>query len=190
VRYGRAVTVTGVLKDLARGGRPIVGAKVLMYQEVAGAKAYARLGSAKTKTNGRYTYRVKPGASRTLYVVYPGTELLRSAASDLQEKFGGKLTVGASGITAGAKLIVTGAVKGGHIPSGGLSVTIDYRQVGAPGWGTLGTVRTNRRGGYRFTQHFATATRGLLYELWAVVPKQANWPYLKAVTKRLIRRVR
>jgi hypothetical protein len=190
VHYGKAVTVTGVLKDLARGGRPIVGAKVLIYQEIVGAKAYAKLGSAKTKANGRYTYRVKPGASRTLYVVYSGTELLRPAASDLQEKFGGKLTVGASGITAGAKLIVTGAVKGGHIPSGGLSVTIDYRQVGAPGSGTLGTVRTNGKGRYRFTQHFATATRGLVYELWAVVPKQAKWPYLKAMTKRLIRHVR
>jgi hypothetical protein len=190
VRYGKAVTITGMLKDLARGGRPIAGAEVLIYQEVVGAQAYAKLGSAKTKANGRYTYRVKPGASRTLYVVYPGTELLRSAASDLQEKFGGKLTVGASAITAGARLIVTGAVKGGHIPSGGLSVTIDYRQVGAPGSGTLGTVRTNRKGRYRFTQHFATATRGLVYELWAVVPKQAKWPYLKAVTKRLVRRVR
>ena len=86
--------------------------------------------------------------------------------------------------------MITGAVQGGHIPSGGLSVTIDYRQVGAPGSGTLGTVRTNSKGGYRFTQHFATATRGLVYELWAVVPRQAKWPYLKAVTKHLVRRVR
>ncbi len=89
-----------------------------------------------------------------------------------------------------ASLVVTGTVKGGHIPPGGLNVTIDYRQVGAPGSGTLGTVRTNSRGSYRFTQHFAPNTHGLIYELWAVVPgKQPKWPYLKASTARLVRHV-
>ena len=103
---------------------------------------------------------MRPGASRTLYVVYPGTQILRSAISDLRERFNGKLSVNASRITAGGKLVVTGVVKGGHIPSGGVNVTIEYRQAGAPGSGTLGTVRTDSKGRYRFVQHFAANTQG------------------------------
>jgi hypothetical protein len=190
VRYGKKVTISGLLKDVARGGKPIIGAKILVYQEIAGASRYTKLGSARTNVRGKYTYRVRAGASRTLYVVYPGTSVLRSAASDLEEKFAGKLTFRASRIPAGGSLVVTGTVKGGHIPPGGLNVTIDYRQMGAPGSGTLGAVRTNSKGKYRFAQHFAANTGGLTYQLWAVVPgRQPKWPYLKASTTRLIRRV-
>jgi hypothetical protein len=190
VAYGKAVKIAGTLKNLKLSGKPISGARILVYQVITGTRAYKKLGSVRTNAKGNYSYRVRPGASRTLYVVYPGTQLLRSAVSDLQERFNGKVSLNASKINAGGKLVITGAVKGGHIPSGGLNVTIDYRQAGAPGSGTLGTVRTDRRGRYRFVQHFAANTKGLVYDLWAVIPgNQPKWPYLKATTHRLVRHI-
>jgi hypothetical protein len=190
VAYGKAVKITGTLKNVKRKGKPISGARILVYQVITGTRAYKKLGSARTNAKGNYSYKVRPGASRTLYVVYPGTKLLRSAVSDLQERFNGKVSLNASKINAGGKLVITGTVKGGHIPSGGLNVTIDYRQAGAPGSGTLGTVRTDRKGRYRFVQHFATNTKGLVYELWAVIPgNQPKWPYLKATTHKLVRHI-
>jgi hypothetical protein len=190
VRYGSAITITGKLKDVTHHGVPISGARILVYQKLSGSHTYSRVGSARTNAGGAYRYRVKPGASRTLYVVYPGNSLLHPAASQLLEQSSGSVSLEASSITAGGRLTIGGQVLGGHIPRGGLEVTIDYRQIGAPGSGTLGTVRTDRRGRYAFSQYFSPGTRGLDYELWAVVPRgQSGWPYLGAATARVIRRV-
>lgn len=190
VRFGHAVTLSGALKDVTHHGRPVSGAQIVVYQQLAGSHSYTRLGSTRTSLSGDYRYRVRPGATRTLYVVYPGSTLLRPAASQLREQSSGEVRIDASSIHAGGRLVITGVVKGGHIPKGGLEVTIDYRQQGAPGSGTLGTVHTDSRGRYSFTQRFSARTRGLVYELWAVVPGgQARWPYLGAVTGHVIRRV-
>jgi hypothetical protein len=190
VRYGSAITIAGMLKDVTHHGVPISGAKILVYQRLSGSRAYSRVGSARTNAAGKYRYRVRPGASRTLYVVYPGNRLLRPAASQLLEHSSGSISLDASSIMAGGRLTIRGQVLGGHVPRGGLEVTIDYRQLGAPGSGTLGTVRTDRRGRYAFSQYFSPSTRGLHYELWAVVPRgQSGWPYMGAATARVIRRV-
>jgi hypothetical protein len=179
-----------MLKDVTHHGVPISGAKILVYQRLSGSRAYSRVGSARTNAAGKYRYRVRPGASRTLYVVYPGNRLLRPAASQLLEHSSGSISLDASSIMAGGRLTIRGQVLGGHVPRGGLEVTIDYRQLGAPGSGTLGTVRTDRRGRYAFSQYFSPSTRGLHYELWAVVPRgQSGWPYMGAATARVIRRV-
>ncbi len=188
--YGKAVTLHGVLKNTKLRGRPIVGAKLLVYQKVTGAKAYTRIGSATTKAGGKYSYRVRAGASRSIYVAYSGSRILRPASSQLSERFTGRIAMDAGQIWAGEQLRVTGQVKGGHIPSGGVEVTIDYQQVGAPGSGTLGTARTGAKGRFRFTQQFASSTRGLVYRLWAVVKKQPRWPYLAAATTKVRRPVR
>ncbi|HWE59602.1 MAG TPA: hypothetical protein VG228_07900 [Solirubrobacteraceae bacterium] len=190
VMYGRAITITGTLKDVTHHGIPISGAKILVYQQLIGSRTYRRLGSTRTGAAGAYRYRVEPGASRTLYVVYPGSALLRPAASQLLEHSAGSVTLDASTIRAGARLVIAGHVRGGHVPHGGLEVTIDYRQLGAPGSGTLGTIRTDRRGAYHFTQYFAASTRGLTYEVWAIVPAgQSGWPYLGASSGRIGRHV-
>lgn len=190
VRYGSAITITGMLKDVTHHGVPISGARILIYQRLSGSHSYSRVGSARTNAAGAYRYRVRPGASRTLYVVYAGNRLLRPAASQLLEHSSGSISLDASSIMAGGRLMIRGQVLGGHVPRGGLEVTIDYRQLGAPGSGTLGTVRTNRRGRYAFSQYFSPSTRGLNYELWAVVPRgQSGWPYMGAATARVIRRV-
>ncbi len=190
VAYGKAVVLRGELKNTKLRGRPIVGAKVLVYQKVNGAKTYTRIGTATTKAGGRYRYRVRAGASRAIYVAYRGSRILRPASSQLSERFTGRIAMQAGSIWAGSQLIVTGQVKGGHIPPGGVDVTIEYQQVGAPGHGTLGTVRTTRAGRYRFTQPFSGATRGLVYRLWAVVDKQPKWPYLATASAKATRPVR
>jgi hypothetical protein len=190
VRYGHAERIGGMLTNVQLAGQPIDGAKILVYQRVVGQKRYTRLGTARTNLQGRYSYRVKAGASRALYVVYPGTRVMRPAVTQMEERFDGRLTISASAIKAGGRLLVSGVVKGGHIPAGGVAVTIDYRQVGAPGSGTLGTVRTNRSGDYRFSQHFSHATKGLSYEVWAVVPSgQPGWPYVRGRSIPLVRHI-
>jgi hypothetical protein len=190
VAYGRALTITGTLTDLSHQGTPISGSQVVIYEQIKGAGSYTKVGSVITNRAGSYRYRVPPGASRTLYVVYPGSAELRPAASRMFVRSAGSVSLRASRIEAGGELVIDGQVRGGYIPHGGLEVTIDYRQLGAPGSGTLGTVHTDPRGDFRFTQHFSRDTRGLRYELWAVVPRnQPGWPYSGASAPPVLRRV-
>ncbi|MDE3131754.1 MAG: hypothetical protein KGL16_11430 [Acidobacteriota bacterium] len=190
VRFGQAITVTGMLEDVTHHGVPISGARIVVYERLAGARRYTRVGSARTNAAGAYRYRVRAGASRTLYVMYRGSALLRPAASALQERSAGSVNLAASSVRAGGRLVIHGLVRGGHIPHGGLEVTIEYRQRGAPGSGTLGTVRTDASGHYRFSQYFSPSTHGLAYELWAVVPPgQPGWPYRGARAPSVTRRV-
>ncbi|MGH2843687.1 MAG: hypothetical protein ACRDKL_08910 [Solirubrobacteraceae bacterium] len=133
---------------------------------------------------------MKGGASRLVFAVYPGTEKLRSAVSQLPERFTGSVSINTNQVTAGGTLLVTGAVEGGHIPTGGVNVTVHYCQVGLPGCGQFGTIRTNAKGAYSFKQHFTEATKGLRYRLWVTVaPGQPGWPYYGATSKQVIKRV-
>ncbi|MGH2843662.1 MAG: hypothetical protein ACRDKL_08770, partial [Solirubrobacteraceae bacterium] len=187
--YGRALTVHGRLRD-DRADRPIAGATIKIYQQIAGTRTVKRIGRTKTNWLGGYSYRIRPGASRVVFVAYPGTARLRSAVAQLAERSGGSVTLRASGVRAGGQLTLGGRVLGGHIPRGGVAVTINYQQVGLPGRGTFGTVRTGRRGTWRFVQPFNPATAGLAYRVWVTVPSpQAGWPYLSAQSAALIRRI-
>lgn len=188
--FGRALTLRGALRDLTHHGAPISGARVDIYQRTVGRQAYHLLGWALTNSTGGYRYRVRPGPSRALYVVFPGNSLLRPAASQLEERSKGSIELRVSSIRAGGVLVMTGTVRGGQIPRSGLGVTIDYSQLGAPGSGTLGTVRANAHGRFRFKQPFARQTRGLTYVLWAVIRRgQPGWPFAGAATPRVTRRV-
>jgi hypothetical protein len=180
VAYGRPLNLRGALTNLGNGRRPVAGATVLIYEQITGAAGYSLLGSTDTDAAGRYAYQVPAGASRSIYVIYPGSSELRPASSDLRERSIGQVAMNVSTIRAGGTLVIRGRVKGGHIPDGGVNVTIDYRQAGAPGSGTLGTTRTNAKGDYRFSQPFAADTRGLVYIVWAVVQNEPGWPFLSA----------
>jgi hypothetical protein len=188
--YGKAVTLKGVLRNKTLGNKPIPSAVIDVYQEVASTSKVSLLGTTKTNKAGDYTYRVKGGASRLVFVAYPGTSELRSAFAQLKEQFAGSVTLKASRIRAGKKLILSGQVKGGYIPAGGVNVTISYQQVGAPGSGTLGTARTNGKGQYSFKQYFAARDKGLKYRLWVTVSAgQHGWPFTKAASRKFTRQV-
>jgi hypothetical protein len=190
VAYGQPLNLHGLLVNDTDGHRPVAGAPVLIYQQVTGTGRYSLLGSTNTNPKGRYAYQVPAGASRSVYVIYPGSSVLRPASSALRERSIGQVAIEVSQVRAGGNLVIRGRVQGGHIPRGGVNVTIDYRPAGAPGSGTLGTVRTNARGVYRFTQPFSADTRGLVYIIWAVVQPQPGWPFISARSASYSRPVR
>jgi hypothetical protein len=190
VPYGKAVPLTGVLRRVKRGGHVIAHAKIDVYQEINGTSKISLLGKTTTNVRGRYSYRVKGGASRLVFAVYHGTKKLRSAVSQLPENFSGSVTLNTNRVTAGGWLLLTGAVNGGHIPTGGVDVTVHYCQVGLPGCGQFDTIRTTTNGTYSFKQYFTEATKGLRYRLWVTVPPgQPGWPYDGATSPKVVRQV-
>jgi hypothetical protein len=190
VAYGKTVTLNGVLRDLEHGDRVIAHAKIYVYQEISGTSKISLVGKTTTNAHGRYSYRVKGGASRVVFALYPGTEKLRSAVSQLPEHFTGSVSLSTNAVRAGGTLLLNGAVAGGHIPAGGVNVTVHYCQVGLPGCGQFGTIRTNTKGQYSFKQYFTAATKGLRYKLWVTVPAgQPDWPYDGATSTKVVKLV-
>ncbi|MGC9220131.1 MAG: hypothetical protein ACP5H2_02105 [Solirubrobacteraceae bacterium] len=190
VSYGSGVTLHGVVFSVARNHRPVRGARVKVYEQVAGASGYQLLGVTVTNAAGGYFFKVRPGASRRLFILYPGSRRLRPAVASLSELSKGRLALSVSQVHAGGVMRISGRVLGGHIPRGGVSVTIAYRQAGAPGQGVLGVVRTSAAGRFSFVQPFARTAEGLTYLVWSRVPAQPGWPYLSATTAPVSRLVR
>ena len=190
VGYGQSLVVSGTLRNLRAGGRPIARAPIDVWGQVAG-HAPISLGSTMTGAGGGYRFSIGAGASRTVYVTYAGTRRLRAAVAQLEERFTGEVTLNANRAAAGQRLTLSGRVMGGHVPGRGLNVTIDGKILGYPGSQQLGTVRTNARGAYRFSFVLPAATRGLTYSLWVLVLARLNpgWPFLGARGRTLTRNV-
>lgn len=190
VAYGRSLTLTGALRNIRAGGRPIPHAPIDVWGQVAGHSPVL-LGTTTTSATGAYRLSIGAGASRSVYVTYAGTRRLRAAVARITERFAGGVTLNATQAAAGQRLTLSGRVLGGHVPARGLNVTVEGKIVGYPGSQQLGTVRTDLRGSYRFSFVLPADTRGLTYRLWLVVLPRLNpgWPFLGAHSRTLTRHV-
>ena len=189
-KFGKAVTLKGVLRNRQNHDKPIAQQKLIVYQLVSGKSKARKIGTVKTNAKGRYSYRARGGPDRILYVAYPGTHKLRPSVVQARETFTGKVTFHAGQVRAGGKLTITGVVKGGYIPAGGVEATVHFHQAGAPGSGVLGTIRTNKHGHFRFEQRFSRQVQGMRYQLWVTVGSQRSWPYKHARSRTITRFVR
>lgn len=91
VGYRRAGVVQGFLTQgtnyAALGRQPIE-----VYTKVQG-QPEVLAGTVSTKADGSYYYRIKPGVSRSVRVVYPGTELLRESEAAIKFRSAAKVTL-------------------------------------------------------------------------------------------------
>jgi hypothetical protein len=79
----------------------------------------------------------------------------------------------------GRPLVFRGAVDcpPAEVPDGGISVQLQFRAPGL-GWSEFRTVRTNRRGRFRYPYRFSDDdSRGVRFRFRAFVPTQSDWPY-------------
>jgi hypothetical protein len=190
VSYGKKLMISGTLHDLKARHSSIAGATIDVWGQVAGSKP-SLIGHTKTNAKGAYRFTARGGASRNVYATYAGTRKLRTAVTQIRERFTGRVTLIANQAAAGKSLALAGRVIGGHVPAHGLNVTVEGKIVGYPGSQQLGTVHTNARGAYRYSIRLPSATRGLTYRLWLVVQSRLNpgWPYLGARSQTLSRKV-
>ncbi len=190
VPFGTSLTLRGRLYNLKQHNAEIPHARVDVWAVGAGGRP-ALIGHTFTSRSGTYKFRVRAGATREVYAAYVGSHRLRAAVAQIRERIRGRVTISGNQAAAGKLLRIIGRVKGGHIPSGGLNVTLKGKIVGYPGSQQLGTIRTDSAGRYHYAIRLPAATRGLTYRLWLVVPSRLNprWPFLSATSTVLTRRV-
>ena len=153
-----AVTISTRRRTISYGGRMIVrgqvagagaGSAVRVISRVARANAPNRLGrsAVMTDANGRFSYRVPPGPSRTLYFGIRGAnDPAYQCSAGLPVSVRARVTLSATrSVRAGRSVRLRGRLRGGYVPAGGKLVELQAFDGGA--WRSVRTVRTKRARG-------------------------------------------
>jgi hypothetical protein len=188
--FGGRGEVWGLLETAQ--GTPIASVGINVVAQPLGGGA-SNAGTVTTNAAGRFAYRVPPGPSRTLTFAFPGTSTLGSAAGTATVEVAGRgtLRLARGPLRAGRTAVFFGRVLGHYIPPGGKLVQLRYRLPGSRAWSPFGPdIYTSQNGDWRVRIRLGASARGYRYELEALLPAQADWPYGRAVSNTETRRIR
>jgi hypothetical protein len=182
VAFGRGVPYSGRL--IAGRHSPLAGMPVRIIERfAAGAEPQERESTVRTGAGGAFEIRLASGPSREVVAIAPPTATLqgsRSRTSDLAVR--GRVHLGVSSRIAkvgGRPIVFRGkvALAGTESTADGRAVQLQFRLPGLP-WSEFRTVRTDRRGRFRYAYRFADDdSRGAHFQFRAFVPAQAEWPF-------------
>ncbi len=185
VRFGRGIAYSGRL--LAGRRAPLARAPVRVVERFGDrSRTPDRVTTVQTTDRGEFALRLSPGPSREVVALAAPTATLRGASSrplHLAVRAGLRLVVSsASAVVGGRPVLFSGRVfsRGASIPAGGKAVELQFRLAGLP-WSEFRTVRTDRRGRFRYAYRFADDdSRGVRFQFRAFAPAQAGWPFKPA----------
>ncbi|HEX3825251.1 MAG TPA: substrate-binding domain-containing protein [Mycobacteriales bacterium] len=114
---GRALTITGALKNKVPGTPALSGVKITLSAIKAGASRPVIVGTATTGANGKYSIRYKPTGDASYQVSSPAITKIEIPTPTLTPPFGDDLqptatSIGASRVTGTATIATAKAKKG------------------------------------------------------------------------------
>jgi len=175
IRYGTRTRLRGRLLDRQHHAMPGVPLTVMTRTSIKGAK-WRTVATIRTTKTGRFTYRVRPGASRKVRLRYEGTPTVRASHRDVTLRVAGTTSLKASRrhLRNGQRVRFTGTLKGPHVPAGKL-VQLQTPVNGR--WQTFATAHTGKRSRWSHSYRF-TGTHGRYhYTFRALVPAERGYPY-------------
>lgn len=179
VSYGARVAVEGKL--VAGRHTPLAGAPVTIVERfAAGAPTAQRATEIETDAEGRFRLRLRPGPTREVIVVAAATRTLGGTSSSplrVDVRGGVRLAVSAGTAKVGGRPVVFSGRVLGMPAAAGAPVELQFRLPGLP-WSEFRTVRTSRRGRFRYAYRFADDdSRGVRFQFRAFVPARPGWPF-------------
>jgi len=182
VPYGRGILFRGHL--IAGRRAPLAGMPVRIVESfTAGASPPERESTVRTGSSGNFSVRLPRGPSREIVAIAPPTATLQGARSKVSTlAVRGRVHLRISSPIAkvgGRPIVFRGKVAsaGAEIPADGRAVQLQFRLPGLA-WSEFRTVRTDRRGRFRYAYRFADDdSRGVRFQFRAFVPEQAGWPF-------------
>lgn len=182
VRLGRRARVAGRLTNT--DGQPISGATVYVFSR-SGLATESLAGVAATDRKGRFSYRLRATRSRLLRFIYLGTPLALPAQRQVSVRVPATSSLRVSRRRArnGQAVTFQGRVRSLPIPSGGklLEMQAFFRSK----WRTFSTVRTDRRGRWRFRYRFGGTVGRVRYRFRAWLPEEAGYPFERGRSRRV-----
>lgn len=174
---GRRVTIGGVLTNL--DGNPLPGQQIQVHSKTPIDTGEQVLGVLTTDPEGRYSYTLAVGSSRTLRFVYQGAALMLPAATEVQLLVPGTTTLRASKrrILNGQTVSFRGRVRSLPIPAGGKIVELQVYQGKKKGWTTFRSLRTDATGRWRQRYTFEHTVCLDRWRIRARVPSEGGYPF-------------
>jgi hypothetical protein len=177
VRFGHRARIRGTLEN--REGQAIDDAMIHVYSKTRGSpKDFARVGLVHTDRRGRFSYLAKATRSRVLKFRYVGSRRIRAQSREVVLQVPALSTIRASdhSMIVGDSVTFTGRLITGPIPRAGKLMEMQAFFRGR--WRTFSTVRTEKRGRWRFGYRFG-GTRGVVrYRFRVRVPPEAGYPFV------------
>jgi hypothetical protein len=158
-------------------GEPIAHAAMAVSERLRTGGPFTRPATLRTDALGRFRFRIRPGASRTIRFHYQGTAFVKPATGDVSVLAPARSSIAVDRRTAlnGEEVGFSGGLRGGHVPEGGKLIDLQafYRGV----WRTFATPRSDAQGRWEYRYRFG-ATRGVVrYRFRARIRREAAYPY-------------
>ena len=187
ISYGGRLLVRGQL-----AGAP-AGTQVRMFSQVSRAGAPQNMARTPlvTDAEGRFTYRVPAGPSRTLRFAYrnAGDPLFAcSKAVTVKVRAAVSLRATPRSIRSGRSVRFRGRLRGGYVPASGKLVELQAFERNR--WRNLRNVRTNARGEFSYRYRFSFRASGATFPVRVRVRPDAGYPWAVGTSNRVRVRVR
>jgi hypothetical protein len=175
IPFGARGVVRGSLSGV-EGSRVARGSLAILTR-VRGSERFRHVGGASTDAAGSFRFLLPAGPSRTVRVVFVGSERHRPTSADAHVAVRAKssLAVSRRRVRNGGRVRFKGRLLGGPIPHDGKLLQLEafYRDR----WRTFAVVRSNERGVWHRSYRFE-ATRGRVrYPFRVRVPHERSYPY-------------
>lgn len=174
VKFGAPTIVRGRLGD--GRGNPIAGAQVCIQGRVElHGKKSRLLATTATNSDGRFSYRLKRGASRKLRIIYRDGTFQISRSLRLKVRARSTLRVNRHQTHSGKRVRFFGKIPGPH--ASGRIVVLYGTVPGASKRFLVRRAKTNAVGRWRASYRFTPVPVKTKFVFWAVVPNQNGYPY-------------
>jgi hypothetical protein len=175
VPFGARAVVQGTLTGADH--RRVAGVSVAVATEMRGSGRSRYVGRASTNAQGGFRFRLPAGTSRTVRVMFGGSDRYRpaTAAAHLAVRAESSLRVSRRRVSNGDRVRFHGRLLGRPIPREGKLVQLEafYRDR----WRTFAVVRSSAGGLWRRRYRFE-ATQGLVrYPFRVRIPHERSYPY-------------
>jgi hypothetical protein len=172
-RAGRRVAVVGRLR--ASTGEGLDGASLRVFVKELNRTRYHQVRLITIGKNGRFQFRLRAGSTRRVRLSFcaPGGGAIRL----LHLKVAASSSIRATPrvLRNGHMMVLAGRLRAGSIPKNGklLEIQAFFRDR----WRTISSVRSDRRGQWRFRYRFDGTQGRVTYRFRALVPSEVGYPF-------------
>jgi hypothetical protein len=167
IRYGRAVTVHGLL--ISTQGAPLANAPVhILTAPTNGLNQFAPVKSITTSSDGAWTATLPAGPSRIIKAVYDGSSTTLPVSGEITVTVPAKigLSITPRVVPWSHYIDITGHLNGGYVPPDGVALRLLVRYTNAPQASDLVAFRTNRRGQFRILWSYHSGRGVVSFPFW------------------------
>jgi hypothetical protein len=179
VGFGRAVTIGGIAATTQ--GIPLANQPVeILTAPDNGLGEWTLAASVTTNANGGWQAGLRPGPSRLIRAVYPGSPTVLPATGRATLNVPSRIVVsiGPRRLPWSSTLTIRGHLAGGYIPSDGVALRLLVRYPGSRRASSLLALRTNARGAFEIHWSYNGGRGVASYPFWvATTATETDYPF-------------